>query len=297
MAQISPTYLSSLFPNGLPQVSPVGVNTAPYSSSGLASQILQSYNPVLSSAGSQVSTVNPSSLPTIDTSQYGSTPFTQEIVSAMQPVFQQQQQGLTEALANAGIVGGSTTGAVGNLATQQIQQLLGALAPSQLSANQQQLAAQQFNIGNQNAATFGNQNAQNSLLNEVLGLTVPAAVQTSGQGLNAGEYNASALNAGQEFNTTNDLNAAQYDTGTANSLLTQILGMQNSNYQQQAGIQAGLQEGAAGGQTGAFQPTFSQPAPVNFSGLTSGFAQPTHAPQPTPIPNSNSTNWSGQQWA
>lgn len=174
----------------------------------------------------------------IDPSQYGANSLMQQIIAAQQPLFQQQQQGLTEGLANAGIVGGSTQGAIGDLAHSQIQTLLGLLAPAQLQAQGQQLNA-------------------------------------------------------QEFNTGNNLATQQYNAGTGNSLLSQILGFQNTDWQQQQQDQLALQEGAAGGQTGAFQPVFQQPSPVNFSGLAQSIA-PTQAPQQVQAPNANGSNL---QWA
>jgi hypothetical protein len=158
-------------------------------------------------------------------------------MKALAPQFQQQQNALSEQLAAEGIVGGSTAGAEGALADNQITQTLGQIAPTILGANQQLLGASEFNAG--------------------------------------------ANNQGSQFNTTNSLNAAQYDTGTGNSFLSSILGINNEDYLAQLQAQEALDAGAAGGQTGSFQPVFQQPTPTSFSGLGGAFTQQT--------PNSSTT--------
>ncbi len=200
---ITPTYLSSLFGGSLP-----------------------------------TSTANTAQVATADTSGLGSKALVQQIMNASQPLFQQQQTALTDDLANAGIVGGSAAGAGNDLATQQIQQLLGTLVPAEQTAQQTQLGADEYNASAINA---GNQ------------------------------YNASALNQNGQYNTTNALNAGQYDAGTANTLASQIMGYKNQDYLQQLNNQLSLAQGQQSGQTNAFQPIYQQASSPNFSGLAGAF--------------------------
>lgn len=204
----SPQYLSQIFSAGLPQVS-----------------------------AAQVSGANAAPGASIDASQYGSNAMTKEILNAMSPVFQQQQKALTDNLANAGIVGGSTAGAVGDLANTQITQLLGQLAPIQSAANQQQLGAQEFTSG---------QTQQNNQFNANANQSAQLA-------------NQSSVNGANNTNVTNALSAGQFDTQTYNNLLSAILGYQNEGYLQNQQDQYGLATGAAGGQQQAFTPIYQQP--------------------------------------
>ena len=117
---LQPTYLSQLFPNGLPTATAAQDTTSPSTSSIVDS-----------------------------------------ISQALQPTFKQGQRGLTEALANAGIVGGSTVGAEGALANQQQQQATSAEAPYILQGDQMgQTAA----LANQSATNAANQfNVSNAI--------------------------------------------------------------------------------------------------------------------------------------
>lgn len=306
---------------------------------------------------------------------------TSAVRADMQPEFARENRALTESLANAGIVGGSTSGAVGDLAQQQERTLAAQMAPFEQTATGQRLAgatsdasndlsasgqnaaqqaaARQFQLGtdrstlsadqqralaaaqgNQNAglsaqqtaeqlkygtgtsdasralaAAQGNQGTQADLskfnVSSLTGITqadlqrmmqadtTNAGNRLSSSGANAGnaigvgssyaqqimdamktnqsmrqqnsQYNAGALNSGNQFNVSNLLNSAQYDTGSANQMLASILGMQNQDWLAQLGVNTQLASGAAGGTAGAYQPVFSQPAPVNFGGLAGAF--------------------------
>src|SRR5271156_6744367 len=83
----------------------------------------------------------------------------------LQPQFGQQDAALTDSLADAGIVGGSTAGAMGNL------------------ANQQQLTEQG--------------DAQSALMS-LLGLNLNQSEFNAGEGTQSGEFNASAFNANED---------------------------------------------------------------------------------------------------
>lgn len=218
-AAVNPSYMSSLFPNGVPQVQANGISGA-------------------NAAGGAP----------IDASQYGSSAMTNEILNALSPVFAQQQRALTDNLANAGIVGGSTAGAEQDLANNQITQALGQLAPIQQTANGQMLGAQEFTSGQQQ---------QNNQFNA-----------SADQG--AQTFNAEAANTANNTNVGNTLNAATTDVATRNNLLAQILNYTNSNYQQQMQDQYGLATGAAGGQQSAFVPVYQQPSNGVLGDITSG---------------------------
>lgn len=156
--------------------------------------------------------VNPSYIPAPPSSNpaqvygvpnIGSDQFTQQILQAMAPIFGQQQHGLTEALANAGIVGGSTTGAQGNLANEQNSQAVGQIAPLIASIMQ----------GNQSTALQG------------------------------GEFNATQQNAAQQFDIGNLLREQMFNSGNFNQLQQFLLGGQNQDWLSQLGANASLAGG------------------------------------------------------
>ena len=185
---LSPGYLSQLFPNGIPQ--------AP--------------------SPQQVN---------VDTSSTG---ITNAIMSSLQPLFQQQQLGLTQNLANAGIVGGSTAGAETDLANNQNTQAVGQIAPY--------------------------------------------IMQGMGLNLQQGEFNSNMGAANTQYNIDNAIKSAMYDTGNYNQFLSQQIGNQNNDWLAQLQAQTALNQQGMSGQTSSFQPVFTQPTPVNFSGLGSALA-------------------------
>lgn len=230
----TPSYLGAMFPNGLPQamVATAGQTQPVYSQSAM--QMMNG-------------SLDPGAL-------------TAKIMAALQPEFAQQQHGLTESLANAGIVGGSTAGAEGDLARSQTTQAAATLAPFEQTANAQRLAGWQSDTDAALRAAQGNQ-----------------AVAQQGN-----QFDASSLNSGNEFNIANLIKGGMYDTSNFNSMQQFIDQMQNTDWLQQLGIQGQLATAGAGAQSAAYQPVFQQPATANFSGLASAFA-PSATSQPAPL--------------
>jgi len=248
---ISPTYLSSLFPGGLPSASAT-TTQAPL-------------------AAAYQAQVTPATANTVDTSGLGANQLVQQILGVMQPQFQQQQQALTNNLANAGIVGGSTGGAVTDLGNQQTQQLAGALAPYEQTAQQMLLGANEYNSGVLNNTSQFNAGANNANSQFNANTLNNNSQFNAGNILNANNTNANILNQNSQYNTTNSLNAGQYDAGTANTILGQLLGYQNQDYLQNLNNQLSLAQDQQSGQTGAFQPIYQQASAPNFSGLAGAF--------------------------
>ena len=190
----SPTYLSQLFPGGIPTSSP--------------------------------STV--SGIPSLDP-----TTVTNNILAGLQPGFAQQQQGLNEALASAGVMGGGGIGAENNLMLQQGLQSLSATAPYVMQGME----------GNQNAA------------------------------LNAGEFNAGAQNNAQQFDINNLIHSAMFDIGTQSGAQNNLAGMQNADWLAQMNAMQSGYYGAANAFQGNYQqPAPSTGGYANLaSGLSSLF--------------------------
>jgi hypothetical protein len=94
----------------------------------------------------QVQTVNPE--------QYGADAFVKQIMAMLQPQFQQQNRGLEESLAANGIVGGSSTGAYGQLAGQQETTALGDIAPLENEAMSRQAGLSEFDASQYNTANL-----------------------------------------------------------------------------------------------------------------------------------------------
>lgn len=229
----TPAYLSSLFPNGLPQqaVAQAGP-TAPVQAGSALAQMNGSLDPGA---------------------------LTQKILAADQPVFQQQQRGLTESLANAGIVGGSTAGAVGNLANQQDQQATAQLAPFEQTANAQRLQGAEGDVLAQLQAQQGNQRIDQQ----------------------GNQFDAASMNAGNQFNIANLISGGLNDTSSFNSMQQFLDSLQNQDWMTQLGLQGQLTTAGAGAQSAAYQPVFQQPAQTNLSGLAAAFApKSTGQPQP-----------------
>jgi hypothetical protein len=239
---LQPSYLSTLFPNGIPQDTAATVGSVP-------------------SVGTSTVTA-PSTSSIVDSIQAG-----------LAPQFAQQDQAETEALANAGIVGGSTTGALGALGLQQQQQAMSEEAPYILQGDQMGLTAQQTNAGN----------------------TLTASEQNAGNALSGGEFNASSENAAGNNNVANELGAGEFDIGQGTNASEYLAGIQNQDYLSQLGLQGNVITEGEGAQTGAYQPVYSQPSAPNYTGLASAIA-----PQPannTISPNANEEDYSGDSEA
>ena len=161
----------------------------------------------------------------------------------LQPQFQQQNQALTANLANAGIVGGTTAQAVGQLGQQQQTTLQNDIQPF----------LQAGALANQSTNLAGQQSNQSAAL----------------QG---GEYNATQQNQQQQFNIQNLLQTGQIDAATANQMMQYVMGLQNQDWLAQLGAQTNLATTAEGATTSAFNPVYQQPSGTNLSGLGSAFA-------------------------
>jgi hypothetical protein len=109
---ISPTYLSALFPNGIPQA---GVNQAGPSGNVVAPSVIQQ----IQAAAGQLPQVGTNSVLGTVGGQIGPQALQAEITQAMQPQFGANQHALDEELANAGISGGSAIGGSIDLANTE----------------------------------------------------------------------------------------------------------------------------------------------------------------------------------
>jgi hypothetical protein len=191
----------------------------------------------------------------------------QQILAAYAPAAQQSQQNLNQSLAAAGVSGGGQVGA-----TQQLQgQLAAGLAPSLSSAIQ---------------------GAQSNVLGaEELG---------SNQGLQQALANAAALNTGNEYNTSNLINAESGNVSTANNFEQYLAGLQNTDWQSLLGAFTGLNEAGLSGQQGINQAaatTYPLQTGNGLGSLTSavgnlyGYSQPASvSPISNPLSGSYSYN-------
>jgi len=166
-SRVSPTYLSQLFPNGIPQATASLSSTAPQASAS-----------------------------TVSTQGLGPEAMVSQILGAEQPIFGQQNKALLNNLASAGIVGGSTAGAGNDLAMSQLQQSLAAIAPYEQTAQQTKLGANEFNSG------VLNNNSQYNTSNLVNTNNLNAAIKNANSQFNTNN----ALNAGQiDANSANTI--------------------------------------------------------------------------------------------
>ena len=260
-ASVAPTYLSQLFPNGIPAASAT-TTQAPL-------------------AAAYQSQTTPATANTVDTSGLGSNALVQQILGVLGPQFQQQQHALTDNLANAGIVGGSTGAASTDLSNQQTQQLGSALAPYEQTAQQTLLGANEYNSGVLNNTSQFNAEANNANSQFNANTLNNNSQFNTGNLFSANNTNANILNNNSQYNTTNSLNAGQYDAGTANTILGQLLGYQNQDYLQQLNNQLSLAQGQQSGQTSAFQPNYQQAIAPDFSGLAGAFGSNATTPAAT----------------
>lgn len=173
--------------------------------------------------------------------------FLDMITKSLQPQFQQQDRGLQDALANAGIVGGSTAGAFQDLGKQQQSTLQNDLAASLLQSRGQQIGQSEFNAG---AANTGDQ------------------------------YNTSNRISTGEFDVANNLTAQGQNMGFANQdWLARLNAQQNYDLAGQGAKNAAYtpiytQPGSSTSSTGGFASALA-----NFQPKA-----PTPSPTPTPAP-------------
>jgi hypothetical protein len=413
----TPSYLSQLFPNGLPQTNVATAGPAPQVN---APNVLQHIGDAASSlpkienrdvhapqiSGLPTTAQAMGGIPTATAPRVGSsdvlsqlgkpsvTPqsvgtqsvlgamggsldpgaLTRAITAQMKPEFERENHALTESLANAGIVGGSTAGAVGDLSRQQQQTEAAALAPFEQTANAQRLQGATTDAGNALTGGIANQGADLNAKQFGTGLTYSTAAQDAARRLTAGQSNqatgadlskfnvgtavgstqsdlqrliqtimanqqasmtgqqsnqsadlartsgnasnaigagtsqadliarilqgnqtatmganqfdAASLNSGNQFDISNLIRGGMYDTGNYNSMQQYIMGLNNTDWLQQLGLQGQLATAGAGAQSAAYQPVFQQPAQTNFGGVAAGLAPvPTAQPNPTPPPN------------
>lgn len=276
--QLTPAYLSQLFPNGIPQA---GAFQAPspeqVQAPNLVNQIMQ--------ASGQLPQVQSSSVLDKIGGQLGGNALEQNVVKAMGAQFAGNQHALDESLANAGIVGGSTTGANVDLANSENTQLAGVLAPIEQTSQNQILSAAQ---GDQsNAQTASGQNVGNAVStgNNSLQAIMQAYLANQAANNQTGQFNTGQANQLGEFNTSNQLQAGNSDVNAANNLQSQQLNIQNQDWLQQLIGQQQLASGGAAGQTNAFTSTFVNPASTSLSGFVPNISMPSPAAQPpTPAP-------------
>jgi hypothetical protein len=302
---LTPEYLSQLLGaipmsnpsqiGGLPQIQALMAQAA--QSQGVAPVSAQSVNPALVGAAPSTGDI------------------TSQIMAALSPQFSQQNQALTESLANAGIVGGSTGGAVAALGNQQQQQAMAQMAPYIMQGLQMQ---QTRDLANQGATNQGNQfnssnalqaaeqnqslgqqnnqfntSAQNDISVANQGANLSAQGSNQGAALQGGEFNANQQNAAQQFDIGNLIKSAMYDTGNYNQMAQYLAGIQNQDWLAQLGAQSSLAQGGAGAQAGAFNPVFQQPQPVNFGGLGAALAPTPNIGAGSPAPYGSFLSQSG----
>lgn len=285
VSSLQPTYLSQLFPNGLPQATAA---TAAPSSEVTAPTAAAMPNVNAPRAATQTAAT------ALNSGGPSTSAITDSITAAMQPQFAQQDQAETEALANAGIVGGSTTGAMGALGNQQQQQLISAIAPyimqgydlsqTDMLANQSALNAgnqfnasalnsgAQFNAGNENTDLLANQSAGNQVNEFNAGNANTDALANQASTNQVNEFNAGAQNANSQFNISDLIKGGMYDSGLEAQQADTLAGYQNQDYLAQLGLQGNLIDAGAGATASSYQPIYQQAAAPNYSGFASALA-------------------------
>lgn len=255
-----------------PGVNPAYVQAPPQSPTAQAAAP-QQVNPqnIMQLAGGQLGYNAAQSNVNLDPSS-----FAHSIWQGLSPQFAMQDHGLTEQLANAGIVGGSSAGAATQLGLQQQAQFQGDLQPILANLKGYELSQSQ-----------GNQMAQNTASQFGAGQNLSAAEQQAQQylaamqgnqtaGLNQGEFNANQQNANSQFNVSNAIKNAQGNSDIYNQFLSNIMGFNNQDWLAQLQAQTALNSGSMSGQTNAYQPTFMQPGPApSLSGLGAFAPAPT----------------------
>jgi hypothetical protein len=216
---LTPTYLSQMLPDGqIPQTTAV--------------------------ASAAPGTIDPT-LSNVDLS--GNT-FSKAILAGLAPVFNQQDFALQQSLANAGIVGGSTAGAMSQLGSQQQTQAQGDLQSSLMSL-----------LGLNLNQSQGNQTASNA-----------AKAANVGNILQNDQFNANQTNATNQFDIGNVIRGAEFQAQQGTDATDALAQFQNQDWLSQLQTQAQLASNGANNASGAFQPIFQQPAPVNFGQIGAG---------------------------
>jgi len=139
-----------------------------------------------------------------------------QINAGLQPSFTAQNRALTEADANAGIVGGSAIGAQEAQNAAQQSQLTAALAPLDL---QQEGLAQTQTLANTAAQNQGNQ------INSAQNLAAQNTNVGNQQAVNL--INANAANQTGQFNATNNMAAQGQNVGNTNTINASNTAAQN----------------------------------------------------------------------
>lgn len=253
-----------------PQIAPSYVGAVPQSPTYYAPNVPQvSPGNIMQMAGGRLGYDPAQSRIDMDPSSFISSVF-----GALQPQFKQQQLGLNEQLANAGIVGGSGINAQQQLGLQQQSQFQGDVQPILAQLKGYELSQSQGNqLASNTASQFGAGQALQAAMQQA-GLNLDAGKTNQSAGLAGGEFNANQANAMSQFNIGDIIKSAMADSGSFNSLQQLMMQMQNQDWLARLQGQAGLNGGAMSGQTGAFQPTFTQPgAAPNLGGLAAFMPQ------------------------
>jgi hypothetical protein len=145
---------------------------------------------------------------TVNPNEYGANALVKQIMTMMNPEFQREDRGLNESLASNGIVGGSSTGAAGDMANQQETTLLGQVAPIEneamsRAAGLSEFDASQYNQGNFDLLGMNNQDwlAELGLQGQLAGqgtsaydpiYSQPGQSDTSGFGQGIGNFGSSS---------------------------------------------------------------------------------------------------------
>lgn len=194
---------------------------------------------------------------------------------------------------NSILSGATGPGTLSDNATQAIES---GLAP-QFAQQQGALTAALANAG----IVGGTAPAAASALGTQQQQTLQAAIQPliaqyAGMGLQGALANQGAQQQVGEFNIGNLIQNAMSNSGTYNQMAQYLAGLQNNDWLAQLQAETGLSQGAAGAQTGAFEPVYTQPQPINFN--AGSFAPMPNVPSPTTgLPSSGAAGAAGQAYA
>lgn len=157
---------------------------------------------------------------------YSADTATKAISDYLKPQFQQQQQGMTEALANAGIVGGSSMKAQSDLGSQQQTTMMNDIQPYLMQLKQMQQTGTTQDIANQIMTGQSNQSAnlQGQMANQGANLSAQQSNQ-SAQLQRDIQQHANQLQA-QGMNMQQAMQIATQNA--ANSLQAQGMNMQQA---------------------------------------------------------------------
>ncbi len=242
---LQPTYLNQLFPNGLPttttatvqgvpqinaqQIAGGGDVNAPQSQGGgninlnpaqRAADIVApqaTYSGDVGASGVGAGSVTATNANASLLGQGASTSdIQQSIMKGLLPQFDQQNRALTEGLANAGIVGGSTTGAIGALGNQQQEQAMSQMSQYIMQGLQMQQQRDLANQGAQNTNSMFNANLDTSTATGNRDSALSASEANAANSLQASIANQNAKSRNSEFNAGLGFNAASQNQGAAN---------------------------------------------------------------------------------